>query len=278
VMLRAYVSPYQNHWDKHLTAAEFAYNNSEHASTKFTPFFLMYGEHPNVPLAFQAVPNRSPRADSADTLVRQMAQDLQLAKSNLAAAKQRQADRANRHRRQHVFAPGDKVLLAHTFTSGLPAVVKVGDASSKLGARGWGPFVVEQVLSDSVVRVKLPSEWRMHPTVHVSYLTPWRDSAATYPDRLPIPPDPDVLEGEEYFYVKAIRNYRWRRGSLWYLVKWRGYPEEENTWLLADQVQEDCADTLQLVEAFRVARGWPSTFSQRPETVAMRRSVRLASR
>jgi transposase InsO family protein len=37
-MLQAYVSPYQDDWDKSLSVVEFAYNNSEHASTKFTPF------------------------------------------------------------------------------------------------------------------------------------------------------------------------------------------------------------------------------------------------
>jgi len=30
-------------WDEHLPAAVFAYNTSEQRSTKYTPFFLMYG-------------------------------------------------------------------------------------------------------------------------------------------------------------------------------------------------------------------------------------------
>jgi hypothetical protein len=47
-MLRAYVTPHQTDWDLHLTAIEFAYNNSVQASTGYTPFYLNYGRHPQL--------------------------------------------------------------------------------------------------------------------------------------------------------------------------------------------------------------------------------------
>ena len=50
-MLRAYVAPYQQDWDEHLVAAEFAYNNSIQARTGFTPFYLTQGRHPHTPLS-----------------------------------------------------------------------------------------------------------------------------------------------------------------------------------------------------------------------------------
>ena len=50
-MLRAYVSYRQTDWDKHLIAAEIAYNNSVQASTGFSPFFLNSGQHPHLPLS-----------------------------------------------------------------------------------------------------------------------------------------------------------------------------------------------------------------------------------
>jgi hypothetical protein len=37
-MIRAYVLPYHDDWDKDLTSCEFAYNDSERASQRFTPF------------------------------------------------------------------------------------------------------------------------------------------------------------------------------------------------------------------------------------------------
>ncbi|CAI7780401.1 unnamed protein product [Closterium sp. NIES-54] len=36
-------------WDKKLSMAEFAYNNTHHSSTGMSPFFALYGQHPNVP-------------------------------------------------------------------------------------------------------------------------------------------------------------------------------------------------------------------------------------
>ena len=49
-MLRAYTTYHQNKWDEHLSAAEFAYNNSKQASTEMTPFELDIGQHPVTPL------------------------------------------------------------------------------------------------------------------------------------------------------------------------------------------------------------------------------------
>ena len=52
--LRAYVSVHQTDWENHLTAIEFAYNESDHAGTGFSPFYLEYGYHPLTPTAIAA--------------------------------------------------------------------------------------------------------------------------------------------------------------------------------------------------------------------------------
>ena len=45
-ILRAYVSKNQSNWEDYLPILEFAYNSTKHATTRFSPFMLMYGFQP----------------------------------------------------------------------------------------------------------------------------------------------------------------------------------------------------------------------------------------
>jgi Chromo (CHRromatin Organisation MOdifier) domain len=51
-------------------------------------------------------------------------------------------------------------------------------------------------------------------------------------------PPPDLIDGEEEYEVEQIRSHRtWGRSkTLQYLIKWKGYPESDNTWENADQI------------------------------------------
>jgi hypothetical protein len=50
-------------------------------------------------------------------------------------------------------------------------------------------------------------------------------------------PPPDMIKGEEQYEVEAIRAHRWRNNKLQYLIKWKGYPESDNTWEPISNVQ-----------------------------------------
>jgi hypothetical protein len=70
---------------------------------------------------------------------------------------------------------------------------------------------------------------------HASLLTPYVETdehGANY-----MRPPPDVIEGEEQYEVEAVRAHRWRNRKLQYLIKWKGYPESDNTWEPVDNVQ-----------------------------------------
>ena len=81
------VSPLQNEWDEHLTAAEFAVNNAYHESIKISPFYLNYGQNPLTPASLQIPMIQNPREL---TMTSTLQERLALAKSCMAAAKQRQ--------------------------------------------------------------------------------------------------------------------------------------------------------------------------------------------
>jgi len=70
---------------------------------------------------------------------------------------------------------------------------------------------------------------------HASLLTPYietNEHSANYTW-----PPPDMIEGEEQYEVEAIRAHRWRNNKLQYLIKWKGYPESNNTWEPVGNIQ-----------------------------------------
>ena len=46
----------------------------------------------------------------------------------------------------------------------------------------------------------------------------------------PLPPPPELVDGEEEYTVEEILNSHMFRRKLQYLVKWEGYGVEHNTW------------------------------------------------
>jgi Chromo (CHRromatin Organisation MOdifier) domain len=51
-------------------------------------------------------------------------------------------------------------------------------------------------------------------------------------------PPPDLIEDAEEYEVETIVNHRHfgRKQQLQYLIKWKGYPDADNTWESADHV------------------------------------------
>jgi len=62
-----------------------------------------------------------------------------------------------------------------------------------------------------------------------------------------IPPKPVIIEGEEEFEVEKILNKRMIREKEKFLVRWKGYTAEENTW----ENRENLENAKELVEEFK---------------------------
>jgi len=73
-------------------------------------------------------------------------------------------------------------------------------------------------------------------------------------------------EGEE-FIVERIVTHRFRNGRKEYLLAWKGYPEEENTW--EPQQNLDCPDLIEEYES-RIAQ--KSRYIHEPSTSLKRKS------
>ena len=227
-MLRAYTNERHNDWDLHLTAAEFAYNNSTQASTGHTPFFLNYGQHPHVPAVFRRPVETSP-VQATEDFLEALRQSLATAKTSLAQAQQRQRTYEDKSRRDVTYSVGDKVLLS---TANLK--LRASGPAKKLLPKFEGPFDVVKVVSPVVYKLALPPTMRCHPVFHVSLLKPYHESEA-FPGREPHHRPPPITElGPDHFEVERLLDVkttgRGRGLRRLYLVQWAGYPLYESTW------------------------------------------------
>jgi len=223
-VLRAYVLPNQSDWDKHLSMAEFAMNNSVSASTGNTPFYALYARHPLAPIDMALSSDRVPAAVNLRNAIDAVVQDVE---RNLADAQRKQAEYANQSRRELTFKTGDKVLL-NTVNLKLPSTM-----SSKLKQRWIGPFAVTKVISPVAYTLQLPKTMKAHhPTFHVSLLKPYNTPV------VPVDTPGPIFEDDNQWRVETLIRKRASKGKTQYLVRWLGFGPEDDTWEYATNIEK----------------------------------------
>ncbi|GAB5489773.1 MAG: hypothetical protein Pars2KO_33430 [Parasphingorhabdus sp.] len=249
--LRAYVSERQDDWDIRLAQVEYVYNSGIHSATKYSPFYLNYGLHPEHPAALVSARPVDPKAEGVNQFTKRLRDDLRTAKQQLEVARTRMKRVADQRRRDEQFAVGERVLLR---TKNFE--FKHGGPSSKLRAKYVGPFRISARIGEVAYRLQLPQGWLIHDVFHVSLLRKFLTTAAYGQRELEAPP-PELVEGQEEYEVERIVDHRERRRGRQtvteYLVKWRGYGMEEALWLPFSELQ----NALQAVADYRTAARLP---------------------
>jgi hypothetical protein len=252
-MLRAYVNFRQDDWDKHLVAAEIAFNSSKHASTGFTPYYLNYGRDVMTPLDLAIEAARTSSNPEAAERIRALHEDLERARQSLQRAQQRQARHVDGHRRHVEFKVGDQVLLStqHLKLEGADS------RTTKFAYKYIGPFKIKRVVNSNAYELELPAGMQIHPVINISRLKKYQDGREQFPLRqVDERPGPAAVtaEGEEVYEVESILAKRGRGARVEYLVKWRGWPVWESTWHRRADVLPGAEETVERFEATVAAR------------------------
>jgi len=129
-----------------------------------------------------------------------------------------------------VFQPGDQVYLD-------ASDIKMTRPSPKLSHRRLGPFEIERQVGPLAYRLKLPHRLRqLHPVFNVVKLSTALDNLI--PGRKPrAPPPPIVVDGEPEWEVLEVLDSRWHWRRFQFLIKWKGFSREHNSWEVASDVK-----------------------------------------
>jgi hypothetical protein len=239
--IRHFCNYKQDNWVDLLCHAEFAYNNTAHSATKVSPFYAYTGQHPSfIPSALPTY--KSPAAED-------IVKEIQSTQDEIKAALEVAAEQMKRHYDRRVdeapdFQPGDMVYLDGKN-------VHTSQPARKFARKRHGPFKIIEKIGKLNYRLELPDKWTIHDVFHVVLLK------KAEPDQIPgrqqaAVPVPDIVPPpvhQELFAIEKIIDNRMKNGALEYKVKWQGYPNAQNTWEPASNLDE----TDPVIIAYRTA-------------------------
>ncbi len=129
------------------------------------------------------------------------------------------------------YQPGQKVWLS-------TRDIRLRLPFKKLAPGYLGPFVIQKQINPVTFQLKLPPQYRIYPTFHVSLLKPYHSpvSPSTEPGSITEPPIPLILEHGAVYEVGTIFDSRRRGDRLEYLVDWEEYGPEERLWIPRDDI------------------------------------------
>jgi len=119
-----------------------------------------------------------------------------------------------------------------------------GRRSEKLTECFVGPYKVKGIISSNAIELELPKSIKIYPVVNISRVRLYKPQVE---GQKKIPPKPVIIEEEEEFKVEKILNKRMIRGKEKFLVRWKGYTVEEDTW----ESRENLENAKELVEEFK---------------------------
>ena len=141
-MLRTIPDSYKSHWKDHLNKVIHAYNCTRHESTSYSPFYLMFGRHPPLPigcvfnLQSPAESITYPRYTDNWQLAMRQAYDITASKSKVRGVRVKAY--YDHKVRSSVLQPGDRVLIKNLERWSWKAAILLGGKSLP-GCQAKGP-------------------------------------------------------------------------------------------------------------------------------------------
>ena len=232
--LQFFIEHRQKDWPEWMAAVEFAINNKVHTATKVSPFMANYGRE----MRMGGDIRRKGKVESATEFVQRMKKVHEEAEAALRKTQEEMKKYADRSRKKmEEWKKGDQVLLS---TKNLVFKERL---SKKLTERYVGPYAIEEVVSSNAVKLQLPGLIRIHLVVNVSWIVKYKEQVKGQKKEKGKPVD---IEEVKEWKVEKILNKKKIRGVEKYLIRWKGFTAEEDTW----ERRENLKNVEELIEEF----------------------------
>lgn len=200
--------------------------NSWHTAIGTTPFFLMYGYHPEVRYKIEDDSIRG-KVPAANERIKRLQALRDETAERLRGAIETQAKYYNKTHQPQEYKVGQLVMLA---TKNL----KQKRPSKKLAHKYVGPFRIIDKVGAQAYRLLLSSLYRIHNTFYMLLLEPYHlrasDSTTDFMQA------PELIDDNELWEIEEIIDKVRNREGVWCKVKWTGWGEEYNQWLLNSEL------------------------------------------
>jgi len=215
-------------------SAEFAVNNKVHIATKVSLFMANYGRE----LRMGGDIRKKGKVESAMEFVERMKKVHKEAEGALKKTQKEMKRYADRSRKEtEKWKKRDRVLLSTKDLVFKKIPVR------KLMERYIGPYVIKEVVSVNAVKLRLPSSMRIHPVVNVSWIVRYKEQVKGQKKE-----EEKLVEIEEVeeWKVEKILNKKKMRGVEKYLIRWKGFMAEGDTW----ERRENLKNAEELIKEF----------------------------
>ena len=231
-----FINHRQKKWPDWLETAEFAYNNKAHSSTKVSPFKANYRQDPKMGFEMR----RKGKCKGVEKIMTRIKEIQKEAKAVLGKAQEEIKKYADRKREEvDEYKVGDLVMLS---TKDLKYQM-ASKRTEKLIERFIGSYKVKKIILANAVELELPSTIRIHPVVNVSRIHKYIGQVEEQKKEQLVSV---ITEREEKWEVKRILNKQRIREKNKYLVQWKGFTAESDTW----EGKENLENTKEAIEEY----------------------------
>ena len=213
-----YVNQNHDNWDRHIPFALFSYRSAVHATTGFSPHFLMFNCEPYLPSDVNLRPTEKQK--KSDQIFELIDTHLRQAQHNIIQSQKRQQRNYNKNRTPHDYLEKDLIWL-------FSPVVKENN-NKKFTFHWLGPYQIQRIFSNDTLEI-IPLYGPSTPQrVHVSRTKKCYNNSQHPPSR---EYQYEYEDNTNKFEIDQILDLTTIEEEPHYLVHYKGYSKRYNQWI-----------------------------------------------